>query len=218
MTTYLNNSLRSPAHPELQKTFIDHYYEVRLKRVDPVLARLVEKGGILYASLLDSALTHAEPMSGPFNSAESAIAAICEAGRLTVEKRMVDSFFGNISYRVKDTIYLTQTSTTLDELEGCIDPCPIDDSMCTGITASNEYKMHKEVFLGSNSRAILRGYKKFSVIYSMLCEEKEHLLTFLALTNCGSPLQNARTAPAQAMPRRTGSVPVSMPQHLSAIH
>ena len=61
---------------------------------------------------------------------------------------MVDSYFGNISYRDGNTIYISQTGSSLDDLAGCIDPCPVDGSTCAAITASSEYSAHRDIYLG----------------------------------------------------------------------
>lgn len=155
------------------KTFVDHAQEARREKQDPKLAALVEQGRLYYGAILKDVGNYPPMMRGPFGDSEDAIRAICEAGRLTVQKRMVDSFFGNISYRLGDVIYISQTTTTLDELEGHIDPCPMDDSACTGITASSEYKAHKGVYEISSAKAIIHGHPKFSVIISMLCDKRD---------------------------------------------
>jgi ribulose-5-phosphate 4-epimerase/fuculose-1-phosphate aldolase len=83
----------------------------------------------------------------------------------------VDSYFGNISYRLGDTILISQTGSSLDELGPCIDPCRMDGSSCAGITASSEYSAHKAVYEAEgNARAILHGHPRFSVILSLDCE------------------------------------------------
>lgn len=112
-------------------------------------------------------------MKGPFDDEDDVYAAMCEAGRKTVEYRLVDSFFGNISYRRGDTLYISQTTSSLDEMEGCIDPCPLDGSSCAGITASSELTAHREVVLRTGKNAILHGHPKFSVIMSMVCDKDD---------------------------------------------
>jgi len=109
-------------------------------------------------------------MKGPFTENEEVIAAIIQAGRKTVEFDLVDSFFGNISYLLNDTIFISQTSSSLDELGGCIDPCPADGTSCNGITASSELAAHREVLLNTNANSIIHGHPKFSVIMSMDCD------------------------------------------------
>ncbi len=109
---------------------------------------------------------------GPFNDEEEVYGALIEAGRKVVEYGLVDSYFGNISYLFQDTIYISQTSSSLDELAGNIDPCPLDNSSCSGITASSELQAHSEIFLRSKNRAILHGHPKFAVILSMDCDKK----------------------------------------------
>jgi ribulose-5-phosphate 4-epimerase/fuculose-1-phosphate aldolase len=65
-------------------------------------------------------------------------------GRYTVEKGYVDSFFGNISYFDGRTIFISQTASSLDELEGHLDPVLLDGSSTAGISASSELPAHRE--------------------------------------------------------------------------
>ncbi|OGR40626.1 MAG: hypothetical protein A2051_13085 [Desulfovibrionales bacterium GWA2_65_9] len=121
-------------------------------------------------------------LPGPFTSEDQAREAIIQAGRSTVEYGLVDSYFGNISYRLGDTILISQTGSSLDELGACIDPCRMDGSSCAGLTASSEYSAHKAVYeaeqttgqagpdSGGGARAILHGHPRFSVILSLDCE------------------------------------------------
>lgn len=94
-------------------------------------------------------------------------------GRYTVERGLVDSFFGNISAVAEDLIYISQTAASLDELKGCIDPVPTDNSSTTGITASSELLAHRKIFEETGARVILHGHPKFAVIMSMLCDKKK---------------------------------------------
>jgi len=94
-------------------------------------------------------------------------------GRYTVQRGLVDSFFGNISARVGELIYISQTAASLDELQGCIDPVPTDNSSTTGITASSELLAHRKIFEATGARVILHGHPKFSVVMSMLCETRD---------------------------------------------
>ncbi len=98
------------------------------------------------------------------------LAEIESVGRYTVERGLVDSFFGNISARSGDLLYISQTAASLDELKGCIDPVPGDNSSTTGITASSELLAHRKIFEQTGAKAILHGHPKFSVVMSMLCE------------------------------------------------
>ena len=108
--------------------------------------------------------------TGPFKTPDDVLHAMMAAGRKTVEYELVDSFFGNISYRLDDTIYISQTSSSLDELGGCIDPCPVNGSSCAGVTASSELAAHREVLVNKDVKAILHGHPKFAVIMSMDCD------------------------------------------------
>ena len=93
-------------------------------------------------------------------------------GRYTVMRGLVDSFFGNISWRDGEIIYISQTAASLDDLAGCIDPVPMDNSSTTGITASSELLAHRLIYEATGARVILHGHPKFSVVMSMLCEEE----------------------------------------------
>lgn len=109
-------------------------------------------------------------MKGPFHTEAEVHAAMTEAGNLIVAHRLVDSFFGNISYGMEQTLYISQTGSSLDELKGCIDACPINGSSCVAITASSELPTHLEIVRTTGYRAILHGHPKFSVILSMDCD------------------------------------------------
>lgn len=132
--------------------------------------------GILRASLSrDTAGKGPYPAlhQGPFSREEDVHGAIIQVGKRTVERGLVDSFFGNISYLAGDTLYITQTSSSLDELEGCIDPCPLDGSTAAGITASSELIAHLRIVAETENKAILHGHPKFPVILSLDCEERD---------------------------------------------
>ena len=126
-------------------------------------------------------------LRGPFDDAEQVHRALIEAGRLTVEHRMVDSYFGNISYRAGDTLFISQTACSLDELSGCIDPCPLDGSSSTGITASSELSAHLEIIDRTGCRAILHGHPKFAVIVSLDCELPDCENAHRCHTHCTQP-------------------------------
>ena len=96
---------------------------------------------------------------------------MAEAGRAVVSQQLVDSYFGNISYVFGSSIYISQTGSSLDELDGCIDIVPLDGSSSAGITASSELTAHRNIFLHTGSRAILHGHPRFSVIMSMYCKK-----------------------------------------------
>jgi len=134
-----------------------------------------------FAAAFDRAVAHLDPVrpappllaKGPFTSAAQVYEALDQAGKATVDFRLVDSFFGNISYCLDDVLYISQTGSSLDELPGHVDPCPLDGSSCAGLTASSEFSAHAQVVLTSKVRAILHGHPKFSVLMSMRCAKKE---------------------------------------------
>lgn len=155
------------------KFFSDAAVEARRGGLDPNTMRRIVSTIAAYDNYVSGALAGVHLFRGPFEARGDAIGAIIQAGRRTVECRLVDSFFGNISYRLGGVIYVSQTGSSLDELAGCIDPCPVDNSSCAGITASSEFSAHREIYSRTAMSAILHGHPKFSVIMSMLCDKKD---------------------------------------------
>jgi ribulose-5-phosphate 4-epimerase/fuculose-1-phosphate aldolase len=124
--------------------------------------------------LTDEGLTF---RNGPLESSGEILSEMATVGRYTVERGLVDSFFGNISCRTDRLIYISQTAASLDALAGCIDPVPFDNSSTVGITASSELAAHRRIFETSDAKVILHGHPKFSVVMSMLCERKDCSIT-----------------------------------------
>jgi ribulose-5-phosphate 4-epimerase/fuculose-1-phosphate aldolase len=109
---------------------------------------------------------------GPIFDKAEILDEITRVGRYTVQRGLVDSFFGNISYSNGDLIYISQTASSLDELGGCIDPVPFENSSTVGITASSELVAHRSIFEITGCHAILHGHPRFAVVMSMMCEEQ----------------------------------------------
>ncbi len=118
--------------------------------------------------------------SGTLTKRDEILDEISTVGRYTVQQGLVDSFFGNISYRADDLIYISQTASSLDQLNGCIDPVPFDNRSTVGITASSELAAHRGIYDQTGCRAILHGHPRFAVIMSMLCSEQ----TSCQVTDC----------------------------------
>jgi ribulose-5-phosphate 4-epimerase/fuculose-1-phosphate aldolase len=110
---------------------------------------------------------------GPILDRSSILDELARVGRYTVQRGLVDSFFGNISYSNGDLIYVSQTASSLDKLAGCIDPVPFENCSTVGITASSELVAHRRIYEVTGCRAILHGHPRFAVIMSMICEEQE---------------------------------------------
>jgi len=154
------------------KFFVDYAYSLHAGITDEEAGKMMPDVLAAYEQFLPGN-TEADLETGFFSEDDDIVRAMVHAGQATVDARMVDSFFGNISYFVNDTVYISQTGSSMDELEGCVDACPLDDSASTGITASSELVAHRDIYLGGGNRAILHGHPKFSVIMSMLCFEEE---------------------------------------------
>lgn len=109
---------------------------------------------------------------GPLAGEDKILAAVAEAGARTVAAGLVDSYFGNVSYHKQGTIYISQTGSSLEDLPGCIDACPMDQSSCAGITASSELSAHRRIYTETDMDAVLHGHPRFAVILSLDCPER----------------------------------------------
>ncbi|BEH09825.1 MULTISPECIES: class II aldolase/adducin family protein [Geobacter] len=124
---------------------------------------------------------------GPLAERDEILDEIATVGRYTVERGLVDSFFGNISCRAGEVIYISQTAASLDSLAGCIDPVPTDNSSTFGITASSELLAHRRIYEATGAATILHGHPKFAVIMSMECAEEG-----CAITDCWKECDRVR--------------------------
>ena len=152
------------------KFFADVLEQLRSGRADTAATALFDRVRPLLEPLK---ATVPGTLATPIESEEQVYSAIIEAGRQTVSHGLVDSYFGNVSFLRNNTLYISQTGSSLDELQGCIDPVPLDGSTSAGLTASSELSAHIETIKRSGCRAILHGHPKFSVILSMDCDPDE---------------------------------------------
>jgi len=106
------------------------------------------------------------PRTHPLDEGEI-IPAMNATGKAMVGAGLVDSFFGNISLRQGKHIFISQTGSSLDELQGNIDRVEMDGSSTCEITSSSELCAHMRIYELTGSRVILHGHPRFSVIMSM---------------------------------------------------
>jgi len=150
------------------------------------------------------------PESGVRSSKEIISEEICRVGRYTVEKGYVDSFFGNISYFDGRTIMISQTASSLDELEGHLDPVLLDGSSTAGLSASSELPAHRGIYVSSNYHAVLHGHPRFSIIMSMFCREEN-----CAIEDCNRICDRSRSVcgvPIVAGETGAGGLATSVPR------
>jgi len=201
------------------KFFADYLRDVRNGSANPeqkaVFQQVVDYLGS--PARLDFSLTH-----GPFRDEDTVLTAMEEAGKATVDCRLVDSYFGNISCLFNDILYISQTGSSLDELRGCIDPVPMDGSSCVGITASSELSAHRAIVAAGTHRTVLHGHPKFSVILSLTCNEKNCVLRGQCHLRCPRQRQ-AAGVPIVSGEVGTGpyglchTVPPALAEHRGAI-
>jgi len=112
--------------------------------------------------------------------AQTIISEMSLAGQATVQLGLVDSFFGNISCAADTTLYISETSARLDELQSQIDPVPFDGSSTAGITASSELPAHRAIVCATGCKAILHGHPRFSVVMSFFAVPDDENLCRIA--------------------------------------
>ncbi|MBD3418669.1 MAG: rRNA adenine dimethylase [Chitinivibrionales bacterium] len=153
------------------KFFSDYLPAIRAKAAPEPLQRAYVQA----CRFLDEPLPAQAPRlaHGPFEQEDAVLAAMDAAGKATVELKLVDSYFGNVSYRQDGILYISQTTSSMDELPGYIDPCSLEGTTCTAITASSEYKAHREISNRLGCRTILHGHPRFAVIMSLDCGEEQ---------------------------------------------
>ncbi len=153
------------------KFFADYLAEQRNGGVTKAQQAVFEKAAAM-AGIEEKTAT-ADLAAGPFASEDEVLSAMEDCGRRTVECGLVDSYFGNISYCFDGTLYISQTGSSLDELRGVIDACPLDGSSCAGMTASSELTAHRQIIETTGKRAVLHGHPKFPVILSLDCDRTD---------------------------------------------
>jgi ribulose-5-phosphate 4-epimerase/fuculose-1-phosphate aldolase len=147
---------------------------------------------------------------GPIADKVAILDEITRVGRYTVQRGLVDSFFGNISYSNGNLIYISQTASSLDELSGCIDPVPFENTSTVGITASSELGAHRSIFELTGCHAILHGHPRFAVVMSMLCEDKAGCLVKDCWRDC-TKVRNLGGTPVVAGEIGAGGIAKNVP-------
>ncbi len=149
------------------KFFADYLFLLQTGSVPDAMHRIYDE---MLPDLIQPPPEQPDLITGPLDTEEAVYEAMVQAGRKTVEYGLVDSYFGNISYCRNNILYISQTGSSLDELQGCIDPVPLDGSSSAGLTASSELTAHLETISRTGANAILHGHPRFSVILSMDCD------------------------------------------------
>jgi len=138
---------------------------------------LPEEAGVFAAFRAASGTEpHADGLAfhpGPLLDATIIEEEMIRVGRYTVERHLVDSFFGNISCRLGDDVFISATASSLDALRGAIDPVPFDNHTSLGLVASSELAAHQGIYAGTAARTILHGHPRFTVALSMLCADEK---------------------------------------------
>ncbi|MGE4505158.1 MAG: class II aldolase/adducin family protein [Desulfovibrionaceae bacterium] len=159
--------------------FSDHLRLAREGGLTPARREAFARAVALLPPFIGQAAPRPELARGPLETETRALAAMAEAGRAVVDLGLVDSFFGNVSALVGGTVLISQTGSSLDELEGCVDPCPLPGggrASTASLTASSELSAHLGAYAGEGGgpprwRTILHGHPRFTVVMSMDCPD-----------------------------------------------
>lgn len=184
------------------------YHATTIKYFEDVLAqgfRLADEAeqirDILRRHYSAAPATPPELAIGPFRDDSQIRAAMAATGRMTVRYRLVDSFFGNISYRGDQALFISQTAARLDQLDRQIDRIPFDNSSTAGITASSELPAHRAILQATGCRAILHGHPRFPVALGFFAEPSRHEAIEMI---CGIPVvggEGGQGGLAETVPR-----------------
>jgi len=107
------------------------------------------------------------------NNEQSLINSIIYYGKALVDYELVDSFFGNISIRNQQNLYISKTGSALNDLSKNIVKLSIDKPSENDNIASSELPAHRAIYQKHDFQAILHGHPRFAVITSMLCDIEE---------------------------------------------
>ncbi|MCX7816167.1 MAG: class II aldolase/adducin family protein [Syntrophales bacterium] len=110
-------------------------------------------------------------MNGPFYHEEKIKAAMAEAGLYMVTTGLVDANFGNISYRLGNTLYISKRGAPLSELTGQITQVPLEWETQPP-EASTEYPTHRGIMINTTHKAVCHAHPLFAVVMSLNCPEK----------------------------------------------
>ena len=103
------------------KFFSDHLEAVEAGEGDPARERAFDRAAA-HLDPLDE--TAPDLMEGPLEDEARILAAMAEAGRATVERRLVDSYFGNVSCLLGKMLYISQTGSSLTSWRDAWTPAP----------------------------------------------------------------------------------------------
>ncbi|MEI7590397.1 MAG: class II aldolase/adducin family protein [Deltaproteobacteria bacterium] len=110
-------------------------------------------------------------MKGPFTNKQDAKEAIIEAGERIVSLKLVNSFFGNISYLFNDILLISKTGSFLDELANdIVEVSPVKPKNADSI-ASSELPAHREIISQNMAGTVLHGHPIFAVVMSLVCDD-----------------------------------------------
>ena len=89
-------------------------------------------------------------------------------GRKIVQQGLTGSFFGNVSAREGEQLWISTTGSMLDELEHDLVQIHVKDPGPDDSRASSDLILHRAVYAGTAARYVFHGHAPYSVVLSLL--------------------------------------------------
>ncbi|MGB9732144.1 MULTISPECIES: class II aldolase/adducin family protein [Calditerrivibrio] len=90
---------------------------------------------------------------------------IIKFGKKIVEQKLATSFFGNLSIKVSNEIFITKTGTMLDELsEDDIVKVNLSEKGEYDKLASSELIVHRMIYLKTGTNAVMHTHSLYSIL------------------------------------------------------
>ena len=99
--------------------------------------------------------------------------ALVDVGKQMVRLGLVDSFFGNISWRSENELTISQTAARLDELNHNLCTINLSSPSAIGLLASSELPAHRLVTNLPHARFLLHGHPRVPVALSLAVDPRE---------------------------------------------
>lgn len=102
---------------------------------------------------------------------DDAAGQIIKTGRAICRMKMTNGVFGNISARVGDRIIVTETGSSLAELENSIVVCDLGGNPLNGRKPSCEISSHVRIYRETKSNCVIHCHPFFMIANSLLYDE-----------------------------------------------
>lgn len=102
---------------------------------------------------------------------DTAVDQIVKTGKAICRMKMTNGVFGNISARTGDRIIITETGSSLAELEDSIVVCDLSGNPLNGKKPSCEVSSHVRIYRETESNCVIHCHPFFMIANSLLYDE-----------------------------------------------